>query len=105
MNNIIAKDAQKLIEKGGITVIDVRTFNEYEAGHIKNAQNIDIQSPSFLEKIKTLDPNAEYIVNCERGGRSNKAVEIMNELGFSNVLNLEGGILAWRKERLPVERQ
>ncbi len=104
MNNITAKEAQKLIKKGEVTVLDVRTLAEYEAGHIQNAQNIDIQSPSFIEKIKALDPSAEYIVNCERGGRSGRAVSLMGELGFSKTFNLEGGILAWGKEGLPIEK-
>lgn len=104
MKNINAKEAQKLIEKGEIIIIDVRTPAEYNAGHIKNAQNIDIQSPLFTERIKGLDKNAEYIVNCERGGRSSKAVSLMNEFGFSKAFNLEGGILAWGKEGLPVEK-
>lgn len=103
MKNITAKEAQKLIEKEKVIIIDVRTPNEYNAGHIYNAQNIDIQSPSFVEKIKVFDKNAEYIVNCERGGRSSRAVSIMNEFGFSKTRNLEGGILAWRKEGLPTE--
>lgn len=104
MKTVTTKEAQKLIEKGEVMVIDVRTPTEYDAGHIHNAQNIDIQAPSFIEKIKMLDQNAEYLVNCERGGRSSKAVSLMNELGFSKAFNLDGGILAWEKEGLPTER-
>lgn len=104
MKTITAKEAQKLIEKGKVMVIDVRTPAEYNAGHIHNTQNIDIQSPSFIERIKVLDPNAEYIVNCERGGRSSKAVSLMDGFGFSKTFNLEGGILAWGKDGLPIEK-
>ena len=104
MKTVTAKEAQKLIEEGEAVVIDVRTPAEYEAGHIQNAQNIDIQSPLFIEKIKALDLNAEYIVNCERGGRSSRAVSLMSEIGFSKAFNLEGGILAWEKEGLPIEK-
>lgn len=104
MKTITAKEAQELIEKGKVMVIDVRTPSEYNAGHIQNAQNINIQSPSFIEKIKMLDQDAEYLVNCERGGRSSKAVSLMNELGFLKAFNLGGGILAWMKEGLPIDK-
>lgn len=104
MKNINAREAQKMIEKGEAIILDVRTPAEYGVGHIQGAQNIDIQSSSFVEKIKTLDSSAEYIVNCERGGRSSKAVSLMDEIGFSKAFNLAGGILAWVKEGLPVEK-
>lgn len=104
MKTITAKEVQELIGKGEVIIIDVRTPAEYDAGHIHSAQNINIGSPSFTEKIKELDKNAEYIVNCERGGRSGRAVALMDELGFSKAQNLGGGILAWEKEGLPIEK-
>lgn len=97
MNNILPKDAQKMIEDREVSVIDVRTPREFSEGHIHNAQNINFNDASFAEKIGVLDKDASYIVNCQSGGRSAHATSYMYELGFKNVLNLEGGIIAWKK--------
>lgn len=104
MNNISSEEAQKIIQSGETTVIDVRTPSEFEEGHIFGAKNIDIKDASFEEKIKKLDYNESYIVNCQMGGRSARATAKMQELGFKNVKNLLGGITAWRASGLPVEK-
>ena len=76
-------------------LIDVRTEKEYLAGHIKNA----IWLPrGFLEfKIQKLisDPETEIIVYCKRGSRSALSVHTLTEMGYRNVLNLEGGFEEW----------
>jgi len=103
MNNIIPEEAQKVIKSGEAMVIDVRTPAEFASGHIPGAQNIDIYENSFAEKVKALDKNESYIINCQSGGRSSKATAMMQEFGFSKVKNLDGGIMAWKKAGLPVE--
>ena len=104
MNTITADEAREMIEKSGVVIIDVRTPAEYGGGHIYGARNIDIHHSTFEEQIRILDPSASYLVYCELGGRSSKAVSRLNELGFSNVHNLAGGITAWKKSGLPVEK-
>lgn len=89
--------------------IDVRTPQEYAAGHIDNAINIDLYSADFKEKvIKLKDSNFKnitiYIVYCGTGIRSASACQIMEELGFKDILNMTGGITEWEAAGLPVEK-
>ncbi|MDO8604483.1 MAG: rhodanese-like domain-containing protein [bacterium] len=105
MKNITAKEAQTFINNGEVVVVDVRTPEEFAEGHIAGAKNIDIQGEKFEEKIKKLDPNATYLVNCKLGGRSSRAVAHMNEIGFKDVTNLEGGITAWKDAGLSTEKK
>ncbi|MBI5078201.1 MAG: rhodanese-like domain-containing protein [Candidatus Yonathbacteria bacterium] len=102
MNNILPEEAYEIIDNGEAVVIDVRTPAEFDGGHISGARNIDINDSTFSEKIRALDTNASYVINCHLGGRSSKATAIMQELGFTNVKNLDGGITAWKKAGLPV---
>lgn len=102
MNNITPLEAQKLIQDGSVTVLDVRTPAEFTGGHIAGATNIDIYEDSFPEKVRALDPNLTYVVNCQSGGRSARACSVMQELGITDIMNLEGGIGAWKNAGLPV---
>ena len=104
MKNVTPNEAQKIIENGEVVVIDVRTHAEFSDGHIKGAKNIDIYDEEFYERIKTLDHNANYVINCRSGGRSSRAASFMNEEGFKNVMNLEGGITAWKEAGLSMEK-
>jgi len=104
MNNILSEEAQEIIKKGDVVVIDVRTPDEFSAGHIPNAKNIDIKEATFDEKISVLDRSDAYIINCQMGGRSARATAMMEELGFKNVKNLVGGITAWGSAGLPIEK-
>lgn len=102
MNNILPRDAQAATESGDASVIDVRTPNEFSGGHIPGAKNINFNDALFSEKVNVLDKEARYIVNCQMGGRSARATSLMQELGFKNAMNLEGGINAWKEAGLPV---
>ncbi len=82
-------------------IIDVRTAGEFADGHIENAGNIDFYSATFREELDNLDKNQTYLIYCRSGGRSGSALDIMAELGFSEVYNLSGGIIAWNAEELP----
>jgi len=97
MHNISPEDAHEMTKDGEACVIDVRTPSEFSDGHIPNAFNIDIYDIAFGEKIRALDRNARYIINCQSGGRSAKATAFMHELGFANAKNLDGGIMAWKR--------
>jgi len=80
-------------------ILDVRTPEEYEEGYIPDAQNIDIRmGQGFLDALKELDTSVPYYVYCRSGARSNQACQLMSQLGFEKVYNLEGGILDWEGE-------
>jgi len=103
MIHVTPKEALELMEKGA-SAIDVRTKEEYAGGHIEGAVNIDIYHDSFEEELKKLDKDKQYVVNCQSGGRSSKAVARMEELGFSSACNVAGGMNAWEEAGLPVAR-
>lgn len=86
---------QRIIKQDGI-IIDVRTPEEFYAGHIKEATNIDFYDDEFLAKLKIVRKDVPIYVYCKSGGRSSVAASRMEELGFSKVYNLHGGISAWR---------
>ena len=82
-----------------VVILDVRTEDEYNDGIIQDAINIDIhKGQEFISEIEALDKTKKYYVYCRSGARSGKACQIMNELGFENAYNLEGGIMGWEGE-------
>ncbi len=85
-------------------VLDVRTPAEFAQGHIPGAALIDFKAPDFKAQVAKLDRSKIYLVHCAVGGRSAKAVEVMHELGFERLFNLEGGMKAWEAAGKPVEK-
>lgn len=88
---------QSQISKKKVQLIDVRTPEEYKAGTILNAINIDFLAESFMEKIKELDPQRPVYIFCQSGKRSAAAAKKMQEVGF-DIIELEGGYKAWKIE-------
>jgi rhodanese-related sulfurtransferase len=80
-------------------LLDVRTEQEYAAGHIDNALNINYNSPDFKTKVAALDKSKTVLVYCAVGGRSAKSSAILHELGFQKVYDLKGGYNAWKAEK------
>jgi phage shock protein E len=83
-------------------LIDVRTPEEFAAGYVKGAINIDVQSPDFEAQIATLDKEANYNIYCRSGNRSAAAIEIMRNAGFKNLVDLGAVEEAAQALSLPV---
>jgi len=86
-------------------ILDVRTPFEYEMSHITGSVNADVQDGSFEDMVANLDPNKKYIVHCAKNpsnGRSSRALESMQKLGFKHLYSLEGGFVAWKDAELPL---
>lgn len=79
----------------GVVVLDVRHSDEFAAGHLANAINIDVEGPDFATQIESLDKSVAYAVYCHSGRRSKIAVDQMSKAGFTSLYNLDGGISAW----------
>jgi len=79
-------------------ILDVRTEEECSESKIPGSLNIDYYSENFKDNLDKLNKNFNYYIYCRSGNRSGKTVMILREKGFNNVFNLEGGILAWKKE-------
>jgi len=90
------EEYKKAIAKGGTQLVDVRTAREYKSGYIANAINIDLFRPGhFRTKFEQLDKNKPVYLYCRSGQRSRKAAAKLLKLGFSELYDLEGGILNW----------
>ncbi len=97
-------EAQKLIADKKVMVLDVRTAAEFASGHVHGAVNLDTRDPDFQAKLAKLDKTRPYLVHCAVGMRSAKACTAMDKLDFKTVYDLKGGLTAWQKAGLPVEK-
>ena len=89
----------KQASSSGSIIIDVRTPEEYEAGHLVNAHLLDIRDPQgFMDGMETLDKSQTYFVYCRSGARSAQACQIFKQQGIADCYNLLGGILEWEGE-------
>ncbi len=77
--------------------VDVRTPKEYTEGHIKGAENIDFLAEGFLEKMEKFDKEIPVYIYCRSGNRSAKAAAQLYEIGFKNIIDLQGGYKDWKK--------
>jgi rhodanese-related sulfurtransferase len=73
-------------------VIDVRTPGETSMGYLEGAQLFDIQNPTFMDMLSTLDPAADYYIYCRSGNRAGQAIDVMKQAGFTGEL-VNGGSL------------
>jgi rhodanese-related sulfurtransferase len=98
-DNINASVFEKEVQNNPDAVLlDVRTAEEFNSGHLPDAVNIDIHSPSFMSDIEKLDKSKYYLVYCRSGARSYNACNIMANSGFTKLANMMGGIMSWRGE-------
>lgn len=89
--------SQKLSETENAILLDVRTEDECSEGIIPNALQIDIyKGQGFIDEVEILDKTKTFFVYCRSGGRSAQACAVMNQLGFENTYNLEGGFTNWK---------
>jgi rhodanese-related sulfurtransferase len=96
--------AAELAVADGVTVIDVRTPDEFAAGYIDGATLIDFYEPDFADAIAALDRDGEYLLYCRSGSRSGQASALMAELGFDQVYDLDGGMVAYEAAGLVVTK-
>lgn len=94
--NVPTEEAKQLIEDKKVVVLDVRTPEEFEGGHIPNALLIPLQE---LEgRLTELKKDESYLVVCRSGNRSAQASEILINNGFSSIYNMTGGMNDWSYE-------
>lgn len=87
--------AEKLKTTENPQLLDVRTPEEYNAGRIENAVNVNWNGDDFVAKVTSYDKSKPIFVYCKIGGRSAQAANKLAELGFKEIYNLEGGIMKW----------
>lgn len=92
-----ATEFSEYAQKNGVTIIDVRTPEEFTQGHLEKAVNADFNNkPQFESYLNSLDKNQTYMIYCRTGNRSGQAMQIMKDKGFEQIINLDGGIQAWQ---------
>lgn len=92
---ITADKYKKEIEKENVQLVDVRTPEEFQEGHIQGAKNIDFFSEDFLAQFEALDKDEPVYIYCRSGNRSAKASKKLSDAGFKKIVDLEGGFKAW----------
>lgn len=112
IREVSAADAARALESNpAILILDVREPGEYAEGHIPGALNIprgmlepkaDLEYPNREPRLA--DRSLPIIVHCASGARSAFATDVLQSMGFTNVTSMAGGIQAWRKKGLPVEK-
>lgn len=103
--HVKAEAAAKLVQEKKVTVLDVRTADEFGEGHIAGAQNIDfLQSAEFEAAIAKLDKTKPYLVHCQAGGRSGRSLALFKKLGFETIYHLDDGFGGWEAAGKPVAK-
>ena len=94
-------DAVKLIN-GGAIVVDVRTQAQFEQGHIVNARNMPLASlgedNAALGKLR----DKTVLACCDNGVSSSKATRLLRDNGVTRIVTLQGGLVAWQRDSLPL---
>ena len=108
--NIIDIDTKtfsgKITAAPNAQIIDVRTPQEFASGHIDNAVNIDWLSDNFVANTQKLNKTKPVFLYCKTSNRSTQAAKKLEELGFTTIYNMKGGLLQWDAEGLskPTDR-
>jgi rhodanese-related sulfurtransferase len=97
-------EVTQLINRGKSVIVDVREPAEFGTGHLPGAKNIPLAQ--LADKIGELDKmkSKNIVVVCESGARSASAARILSKAGFEDVVNLDGGLVAWRHQGLPLAK-
>jgi rhodanese-related sulfurtransferase len=98
--NISVAELERLLQKGGVRLLDVRTDAEIAQGKIPQGEPLPLHLIPM--RLAEMDKNATTVFYCRSGGRSAQAAAFVAANGFADVYNLQGGIIAWANAGLPV---
>ncbi len=98
-------EVKEVLKKNkAIVILDVRTAEEFAAGHLKGAQNIDIRQSDAYSKFDKLNPKTTYLVYCRTNHRSGLAVDYMMQKGFKNLYQMMDGFPGWAANNFDFEK-
>ena len=104
--NVSVTKAEKIIQehagKGDLAILDVRTPGEFIKGYIRGARNLDYWGKGFADSVAKLDKSKIYLVYCTSGVRSRGAMKKMQQMDFTRIYNMRGGMFGWRAARLEI---
>jgi rhodanese-related sulfurtransferase len=98
------KEVYENLKSNTVQLVDVRTPQEYNEGHVKGALNICVTCEGFESNVTRLDKTKPVYVYCRSGHRSGNASKLLAKMGFKEIHDMEGGILAWEANNLPIEK-
>ncbi|WP_442872230.1 rhodanese-like domain-containing protein [Agathobaculum sp.] len=93
-HKITAEEAKKMMDEGGVTIVDVRTEEEYREGHVQDAILVPNETISTEPPEALPDKDAKLLVYCRSGRRSKDASDKLVDMGYQNVFDF-GGIIDW----------
>ena len=96
--NLTPAQFSEALRQPGAVLLDVRRPDEFAAGHLPGAVNIDVTSPDFARRVAALEKTRPTYVYCRSGARSTKAAEQLTKVGFGQVHNMLGGVLDWPEQ-------
>lgn len=85
-----------------LTLIDIRTPEEFSRGHVDGAENLDYYSEDFEKQLEKIDKEKKYMIYCGSGVRSTKTSRLMEDMGFVDLYTILGGFAGWKINKLPV---
>ncbi|MEK9726791.1 MAG: rhodanese-like domain-containing protein [Candidatus Margulisiibacteriota bacterium] len=102
VKSIFVEDLHEKMTNEEVCLLDVRGTDEFKASHVKGSLNIPMDVIEFHPHL--FKNNVAYII-CNSGGRSKMACQSLHQAGITNVINVEGGVMAWSKKQLPMVGQ
>ncbi|MEH6527446.1 MAG: rhodanese-like domain-containing protein [Sneathiella sp.] len=106
IRHVTAPQAAELIEtQTDVIILDVRTPEEFNSGHVEGAINIDYHGIEFAKLIGELDTDQHYLLYCRSGFRSGRTLPLMLRAGLTKISHLDGGMNTWNAAGLPVVTQ
>ncbi len=105
---VTVQQARALIQQRAgqrtFVILDVRTPEEFAAGHLAGAVNVNLVAPDFAARLRALDRGKTYLVYCRTGARSTQVAQAMLRLGFRSVYNMVEGIEGWQHRGFSVSQ-
>ena len=89
----------QLLNKSKVSIIDVRTPDEFKGGHLRNSKNIPLGD--LDKRIAELDKSQAVLLICQSGPRANRAASVLRRAGIAEVYVLSGGYAEWQSQGLP----
>lgn len=86
-------------------VLDVRTPQEFNAGHLPNAKNINVLGSHFQKQVASLPKDKPVVLYCRSGARSRRALEQMKQMKFKHIVHMQHGILDWQRHSFSTSKK
>lgn len=100
--NIDAETFYKLLQEQPGTLLDVRTTREFRNGHLPESGQLNYYARDFRSKLELLPTDSPIYLYCNTGYRSERAAQMLAQAGYTQVYNMQYGIMEWNYRRLPI---